>query len=201
MWNGRYREPDYLYGTEPNDFLAGQIDRFAPDARILSVAEGEGRNAVFMASRGLRVTAVDSSHVGLVKARRLAARRSVAIHAACLDLGHWPIPPSAWDGIVSIFCHPEPAVRRWLMRGIVDGLRPGGLLLLEAYVPRQLELGTGGPPRAELMLDEATLRDELSGLEFLRLEEVEREIREGRGHHGRSAVVQVVARKPRGQSG
>lgn len=197
MWNGRYREPGYFYGTAPNDFLAAEAHRLPRGARVLSVAEGEGRNAVFLAERGVVVTAVDSSRVGLTKARHLAAERRVSLATVCADLGEWAVPPARWDGIVSIFCHPEPEIRRRLARGIVKGLTPGGLLLLEAYTPRQLEHGTGGPPRAELMLDAETLRHEFEGLEFLRLEEIEREVCEGRGHHGLSAVVQAIARRPR----
>ena len=196
MWNRRYGDSDYFYGTEPNDFLAAEIGRLDGRHRVLSVAEGEGRNAVFMAARGLSVTAVDSSRTGLAKARRLAAERGVALAAICADLGAWVIPAGRWDGIVSIFCHPEPAIRERLHRGVVAGLRPGGLLLLEAYVPRQLEFGTGGPPRVELMVDAGILRRELDGLEFLRVQELEREIHEGRGHAGPSAVVQLIARKP-----
>ena len=198
MWNRRYGEPDYFYGTSPNDFLAAEAERFAPGATILSVAEGEGRNAVFMAHLGMEVTAVDSSRVGLTKARRLAIEHDVQFEAICADLGDWEIPPGRWDGIVSIFCHPEPPIRSRLHRGIVEGLRPGGLLLLEAYIPKQLDFGTGGPPRVELMVDGEILRRELDGLEFLRVEEVEREIHEGRGHAGHSAVVQLIARKPAG---
>ena len=196
MWNGRYGDSDYFYGTEPNDFLAAEAGRFDRGARVLSVAEGEGRNAVFMAARGLDVTAVDSSHAGLAKADRLARERGVTLRTLCADFGDWTIPRNAWDGIVSIFCHPEPEIRARLHRGIVAGLRPGGLLLLEAYVPRQLELGTGGPPVLELMMDLQTLRAELAGLDLAHAVETEREIQEGQFHHGVGAVVQILARKP-----
>jgi SAM-dependent methyltransferase len=195
MWDERYRGPDYAYGTEPNDFLVATADQL-PAGRVLCLGEGEGRNAVWLAGRGLEVTAVDASGVGLEKARRLAAERGVAVDTVHADLATFTLEPGAWDAVVSIFCHLPPALRADVHRRAVAGLRPGGVLLLEAYTPRQLDLGTGGPPVAELMMDADTLRAELAGLDFLHLEELERDIREGAFHAGVGAVVQVLGRKP-----
>jgi SAM-dependent methyltransferase len=196
-WDLRYAGDTYKYGREPNDFLremSGQI----PPGPVLSLAEGEGRNAVFLAGLGHRVTGVDGSAVAVNKAQRLAADRGVGdrvdfVHA---DLADFPIEPSAWAGVVSIFAHLPPPVRRTVHRRLVDGLRPGGVLILEAYTPDQLAHGTGGPPTADLMMDLETLRDELAGLVLEVGREVEREVREGTLHQGKSAVVQVVGRKP-----
>lgn len=195
MWDQRYSESDYAFGTEPNDFVRAMADRL-PAGRLLSLGEGEGRNAVWLAEQGFRVTAVDSSAVGLDKARRLASERGVRIDTRHADLADFPIEPGGWDVVVSIFCHLPPPLRRRVHRQVVSGLRPGGALLLEAYTPRQLIFGTGGPPVVELMMDLVSLRGELAGLEFLHAQELDREVREGRYHTGRGAVVQVLGRKP-----
>jgi 2-polyprenyl-3-methyl-5-hydroxy-6-metoxy-1,4-benzoquinol methylase len=195
MWDERYSGETYAYGTEPNGFLVDMAAHL-PSGRILCVGEGEGRNAVWLAQRGYHVTAVDASAVGLAKAQRLAASRGVTITTECADLAVFGIEPGTWDGIVSIFCHLPPDLRADLHRRCVAGLRPGGVMVLEAYTPRQLAHATGGPPTAALMMDSATLRVELAGLELVHLMEDERDIREGAFHNGVGAVVQVMGRKP-----
>ena len=195
MWDQRYSGEAYAYGTEPNEFLVAMAPRL-PLGRVLCLGEGEGRNGVWLASQGHDVTAADASRVGLEKAERLAVERGVTITTVHRDLADYDIAPRSWDGIVSVFCHLPPALRADVHRRCVAGLRCGGVMLLEAYTPRQLVHGTGGPPVAELMMDEETLRAELAGLEFLHLQECEREIHEGAFHNGLGAVVQVVGRKP-----
>jgi SAM-dependent methyltransferase len=195
MWDQRYSGATYAYGTEPNEFLVAMAPRLRT-GRVLCLGEGEGRNAVWLAGQGHDVTAVDASGVGLQKARRLAAERGVKITTVHSDLAAFHIEQGSWDGIVSIFCHLSPALRAEVHRRCVGGLRSGGVLLLEAYTPRQVAHGTGGPPTAELMMDTETLRTELAGLQFLDLRECEREIHEGAFHNGLGAVVQMVGRKP-----
>lgn len=194
-WDERYAVEDYVYGTEPNAFLAEAVRGLAP-GRALCLAEGEGRNAVFLASLGHQVLATDASAVGLTKAERLAERRGVALETRVSDLALFQIEPESWDLVVSIFCHVPPALRQDLHRRVVAGIKPGGRLILEAYTPRQLELATGGPPTAALMMRLVDLREELAGLEFVHAAETEREIHEGRLHVGLGAVVQVVGVKP-----
>ena len=195
MWDQRYNTPEYIYGKTPNDFLVEMIDRL-PKGEVLSLAEGEGRNGVYLAQQGCRVTGVDSSAIALQKARNLAAERGVQLNTLHRNLSELEIEPAAWDAVVSIFCHLPAPLRASLHRQVVQGLRPGGCLLLEAYTPRQLEFRTGGPPTIELMMDLKTLRQELKGLNLEHAREVERDIREGSYHNGRSAVVQILARKP-----
>jgi SAM-dependent methyltransferase len=195
MWNERYGSPGYAYGTEPNDFLASVASRIPP-GRVLSIADGEGRNGVFLATLGHEVTSVDASSVGLAKAQRLAATRGVHITTVVADLADYAIAPDSWEGIVSIFCHLPPALRQRVHRQVVRGLSPGGLFVLEAYSVRQLLHGTGGPASAELLPTLGALRTELAGLELLHAVEIEREIHEGVHHDGLSAVVQVIARRP-----
>ena len=195
MWDQRYNTPEYIYGKTPNDFLVEMIDRL-PKGEVLSLAEGEGRNGVYLAQQGCRVTGVDSSAVALQKAQNLATERGVQLTTLHRNLSELEIEPAAWDAVVSIFCHLPAPLRASLHRQVVQGLRPGGCLLLEAYTPRQLEFRTGGPPTIELMMDLKTLRQELEGLNLEHAREVERDIREGSYHNGRSAVVQILARKP-----
>lgn len=196
QWDARFSAEGYAYGTQPNDFLAEHAPLLPPGSRVLSLAEGEGRNGVFLASLGHRVTGVDASGVGLEKARRLAAERHVTLETVVSDLADYRIEPGAWDAVVSIFCHLPQPLRRSVYRGAVEGLRPGGLVLLEAYTPAQLTHRTGGPPVPELLYTADSLREDFAGLELLVLRELERDVVEGRLHTGRAAVVQLVGRKP-----
>ncbi|QDU58405.1 SAM-dependent methyltransferase [Aeoliella mucimassa] len=194
MWDERFDTPEYAYGKQPNDFLAARYQAI-PLGRVLSLAEGEGRNAVFLASQGYQVTAVDSSSVGLAKARELAAERQVTIETAVADLATYDLGENQWDGIVSIF-FPLPAEMRTDMHHrIVRSLKPGGVYLVEAYTPEQLKHGTGGGPSADNKLTKQLLEADLAGLTFDHLEELEREVIEGTYHTGLAAVVQAVARK------
>ena len=195
MWDQRYSSSEYIYGKSPNDFLASVIDRL-PRGRILSLAEGEGRNAVYLAEQGCNVEAVDSSSVGLDKAQKFAAERGVAITTTVADLSQLAIEPASWDAIVSIFCHLPRPLRARVHKAVVRGLKPGGIFVLEAYTPKQLEYGTGGPPTVKLMMSLKELRRELDGLVFEHAVELTRHIDEGKYHSGRGAVVQVLARKP-----
>jgi SAM-dependent methyltransferase len=195
MWEERYAAETYVYGTEPNDFLRANIDAL-PSGTVLCVADGEGRNGVFVASTGRAVTSIDLTASGVDKTRRLAEAQGVTVSAVQADLSVHDIGVDTWDGVVSIFAHMPPPVRRDLHRRIVASLRPGGVLLLEAYTPDQIGRGTGGPPLAEMTMTLAGLRDELAGLEFVHGVEMLREVHEGPGHTGLGAVVQVIARKP-----
>jgi 2-polyprenyl-3-methyl-5-hydroxy-6-metoxy-1,4-benzoquinol methylase len=192
MWDERYSSDHYLYGTEPNQFLQQNVSRLE-GKKILCLAEGEGRNAVWLARQGYQVSAVDASAVGQQKALKLAQQHKVGLHYEVRDLACFDLGVEQWDGIVSIFCHLPPALRKSVHQRIVHALKPGGVLLLEAYTPRQLQLGTGGPQDAAMMMDAATLEAELPGLRFDHLAEVKRNIVEGTGHTGCGAVVQVIA--------
>ena len=191
FWDARYGEPGFTYGTSPNEFLVAAAG-YIPRGRVLCLAEGEGRNAVYLAGLGYEVTAVDSSSVGMKKAALLADSRNVAIEAVVADLAEYEIEPNHWDGIVAIFAHLPPALRARVHRAAVKGLRPGGAFVLEAYTPRQLKLGTGGPQSLELLMSLESLRDELRGLDLVVARETEREVNEGQFHRGPGAVVQVV---------
>ena len=196
FWNPRFAGEQYAYGSAPNDFLKAQAGRLAAGSRVLSLGEGEGRNAIHLASLGHDVTAVDAAHTGLIKLLQRAARESLTVTATLADLADYAIPPAHWHAIVSIFCHLPPALRRTVLRDCVSGLAPGGLFILEGYTPRQLGFGTGGPKDVALLLEPDDIRAELDGLELLHFAEVQREVVEGSLHTGMAAVLQVVARKP-----
>lgn len=195
FWNERYATPEHFYGTEPNSFLASVAAQIPPGP-VLCIAEGEGRNAVFLATLGHAVTAVDQSAVGLAKARDLADVRGVALTTVVADLAGYPIDLGAWSGIVSIFAHLPQPLRRNLHADAVRGLAPGGVFVLEAYTPAQLAFGTGGPKDPALLMRLEDLRHELAGLALVVAQETERDVREGTGHTGRASVVQVLGRKP-----
>lgn len=195
MWDDRYRSDEYVFGTAPNDFLAAVATRL-PAGRVLSLGEGEGRNAVYLAELGFQVLAVDSSAVGLAKAQRLAKSRGVTIETQVADLADYDIQPGSWDVIISFFCHAPSVVRKPLHRKVVRGLCADGVFVLEAYTPAQLELKTGGPPTKDQMMSLISLQEELAGLDFIHGIEIVRNVVEGRQHTGQGAVVQVLARKP-----
>jgi SAM-dependent methyltransferase len=193
-WDARYTEEGWAFGTDPNDFLREQAGQL-PAGRILCLAEGQGRNAVWLAQRGHDVTAVDQSAVGLRDANRLAAERGVAIATVRADLDDYAIEPGSWQGIVSIYAHVDGALRARVHAGVERGLTPGGVFVLEAYRPEQIGRGTGGPSDDNRMVNLERLRRELPSLEFLVAREVEREVLEGHRHRGMSSVVQLVARR------
>lgn len=196
FWDERFAGEEYRYGTEPNDFLRAQAAAIPAGGPVLSLGEGEGRNAVHLAGLGFAVTALDASPVGLDKTRRLAARRGVTVETLLADLDDYRFAPGHWDGIVNIYCHLPPALRRRVHARIVAALRPGGVLILEGFTPQQLRFHSGGPRDPAMLWRPEELRKELAGLDFPILREVEREISEGSGHGGRAAVVQMLARKP-----
>jgi SAM-dependent methyltransferase len=194
FWDKVFSEDGFAYGLEPNGFLA-ESAHLLPDGPILCVASGEGRNAVYLALQGREVHGVDASRVGVAKTRQLAVERGVRVQAVVADLAQHDLGQERWAGIVSIFGHLPAPLRTQVHAGMVRALRPGGVLLMEAYTPRQLHHGTGGPPVEEMLYEPAMLREELAGLELDRCEERVREVREGKLHSGLASVVQVIGVK------
>lgn len=194
MWDKRYGGENFAYGTAPNDFIREQAGQL-PVGDTLSLGEGEGRNAVFLAGLGHRVSALDGSKVGLAKAQAFAAKNGVEIETIHTDLAVYELEENRWDVIVSVFCHLPPDLRKKVHGQIAAALRPGGCLILEAYTPQQLAYKTGGPPNAAMMMDIESLRAELGALDFEVAQELVREIHEGAHHNGTGATVQLIARK------
>jgi SAM-dependent methyltransferase len=198
FWNGLYREEGYRYGTEPNAFLVEATAPATGDSphQALCVGAGEGRNAVWLAGQGYDVTALDISEAGLAKAEAMAAKAGVSIRTVAADFADFDFGNDRWDLIAAIFAHQPAPMSDRLHRRFLRALAPGGRLILEAYTPRQLEYGTGGPGRTAFLIEPEILREQLEGLRIDLLEETVRDIREGTGHRGKGAVVRCVAVKP-----
>ncbi len=197
MWDERYDQDEYLFGTEPAAFLVDQRHHLRPGLRALAVADGEGRNSVYMAAQGVEVTAMDASRVGVAKARRLAAERGVEVDFRIADILDWEWTPDAHDLVVAIFIQfLNPDDRAIVFAGMQQTLRPGGTLLVHGYRPEQIGYGTGGPPFAENMYTEELLAASFSDLTIERLASYDIDIDEGAGHLGMSALIDLVATKP-----
>lgn len=194
MWEERYSAEEYAYGKQANDFLVQQVGRL-PKGRVLCLAEGEGRNAVFLAQQGFEVVAVDSSTAGMKKAQDLAKESGVSIETVVADLANFTIAPDKFDAVVSIFCHLPVELRQKVHQQVVNSLKPGGIFLLEAYTPDQLKFKSGGPPVAELTMQLKDLLEETRGLDVIFSDELEREVFEGLYHTGLGSVVQLISRK------
>lgn len=198
MWDKRYSEEGFAYGAAPNDFLKSEYFRIPKGGRVLCLAEGEGRNAVFLAKQGYSVTAVDQSSIGLQKAESLAIEHGVEVSTIVANLNDYDLGNEVWDGIISIAAHVPPLLRQDLHDQVVNSLKRNGVFILEAFTEEHIEMnGVGGPPpsQKELFMSLEKLKAELEGLEFIIGREVERHISEGKYHQGESAVVQIVASK------
>jgi len=197
-WDMRYDRKDYLFGTEPAGFLQREAMRLSSGDRVLCVAEGEGRNSVFLAARGLDVTAFDPSRVALAKAARLAEARGTEVDFRHADAESWDWQTDAYDAVVAIFIQfAGPALRDRLFAGMARTLKPGGLLLLHGYAPRQVGYGTGGPPCAQNMYELPMLHEAFAGFTVLLADDYDAKVDEGDGHSGLSALIDFVAQKPR----
>jgi SAM-dependent methyltransferase len=197
FWDARYATADYIFGTAPNVFLASQAGRIRPGVRALAIADGEGRNGVWLAERGLAVHSVDVSPVALDKARRLAAERGVEVEFEQADVLDWTWPDAAYDLVVAIFIQfAPPPGRDRIIAGIRRTLKPGGLLILQGYTPKQIEFATGGPSNPANLYTPELLRGWFGDWDILHLVEHESFISEGTHHHGQSALIDLVARKP-----
>ena len=195
-WEQRFSVGEYLFGERPNAYLASKVDLLARGARVLSIADGEGRNSVWLAERGLRVDAFDFSPTAVAKARRLAGLRGVHVEFSVAELFAWNWAPSAYDVVAAIFIQfVTPSERERLFPLIRQTLKPGGLLILQGYRPEQLQYGTGGPPKADHLYTEAMIRDLLPGMDILELRCYDEHVAEGKGHAGMSALMGVTARK------
>lgn len=195
-WQSRFSVENYVFGEAPNAFLASKKDLLPRGGRALAVADGEGRNGVWLAEQGLDVLSLDFSPVAQAKAKALAARRGVSLEFEIADAHDWAYPENAFDAVVEIFTQfssPEQRPRKWA--GMKRTLKPGGLLLIEGYAPKQLDFGTGGPRAVQNLYTRKMLEAEFSGFSRIGITEAEREIAEGDGHSGMSALIDLVGWK------
>jgi SAM-dependent methyltransferase len=196
-WNGRFANDSYTFGTHPAAFLVDNAHYLAPGSRVLVPADGEGRNSVFLAELGHRVVATDIAEKGLVKARKLAATRGANVEFRHLDLQGWQWPEAEFDAVVAIFIQfAAPAFRDEIFAGMKRAVRPGGVILLHGYSPKQLDYRTGGPSVIEQLYTEDLLRTAFADCDLVRIETYERDLDEGEGHRGRSAIIDLIARRP-----
>ena len=196
-WQTRYATADYAFGKAPNYFLAACKPLLPKAGKALAVADGEGRNGVWLAEQGLEVTSIDFSPAAQNKARALAAERHVAVTFIEADMHTWPYPEAAFDVVVDIFTQiSTPAERAVKWAGMRRALKPGGLLILQGYTPKQLDYGTGGPKARENLYTRAMLDQAFGDFRELQIVEEEREMHEGASHAGMSAVIGLTARKP-----
>ena len=195
-WNGRFAGDEYLFGTEPNAWLKAHAGVWPPGGRVLCVADGEGRNSVWLARQGFVVDAFDIAEAGVAKARRLAQQQGVAVNYAVADCESYAWPQGTCDGVAAIFIQfADPAQRERLFARMVASLKPGGTLVLQGYTPKQLEYRTGGPPYASHLYTSAMLREAFAALQIALLREYEADVAEGSGHCGHSVLIGLVARR------
>jgi cyclopropane fatty-acyl-phospholipid synthase-like methyltransferase len=196
-WNARFAGPEFHFGRAPNAFITREAVRLARGQSVLCVADGEGRNGVFLAARGLEVTAFDIAANGVAKARALAAEQGVCIDVREADIRDWDWDARTYDAVVAIFIQfLTPAERPEVFRGMQRAVAPGGLMLLEGYRPEQVGFGTGGPRNTGHLYTREWLEAIFHGWTTLRLDAYDAEISEGQGHAGISALIDLVARKP-----
>jgi cyclopropane fatty-acyl-phospholipid synthase-like methyltransferase len=194
-WESRFGAPDYIFGKEPNAFLQAQAHRLRAGGKALSVADGEGRNGVWLAEQGLDVLSIDYSPAALAKARALAAERGVALRTEVTDVFTWRWPRESFDVIAAIFIFAPPAQRPAFFAKLKGALKGGGVLLMQGYRPEQLKYRTGGPPDAERLLSRAILQEGFGDMAELDIREHDSVINEGSAHVGMSALIDLVGRK------
>ncbi len=196
-WEGRYGAPDYIFGQAPNYFIASCKPLLPKSGAALAVADGEGRNGVWLAEQGLDTLSIDFSPTGQQKAMALAKARGVSLRFELADVHDWAYPAEAFDVVAEIFTQfSEPKDRRKKWDGMKRALKAGGLLIIQGYTPKQLEFGTGGPKFLDHLYTRELLENEFAGWNDMRIVEEELEMHEGPAHSGMSAVINFTARKP-----
>jgi SAM-dependent methyltransferase len=198
FWNQRFDKQEFIFGKEPNEYLVEQSSHYLkPNSSVLCIADGEGRNGVWLAKQGMRVTGFDVSDIAIAKANQLAADNEVNIQYSLCDTDGFDWQANTYDTVVGIFIQfADPVLRSRIFAAMADALNPGGLILLQGYRPEQIAYGTGGPKLVENLYSEAMLRSAFAELEILDLAVHDSVIREGDGHDGMSALIDLVARKP-----
>ena len=198
-WDARFSSDEYIFGTEPNVWLAQHADLFKPGMRVLAVADGEGRNSVWMAKQGLQVDAFDISPVGIEKAKKLARQQCVEVNFSIHGVEDYPWSTGDYDAVVAIFIQfADPETRSTLFKRMKSALKPDGVILLQGYTPKQLDYKTGGPPNLSHLYTEDLLQNAFGDLDISELLAYEQVLTEGTQHHGQSALIGMVARKPFG---
>ncbi|MDH5228848.1 MAG: class I SAM-dependent methyltransferase [Gammaproteobacteria bacterium] len=195
FWNERYSEDGLAYGETPNEYLKQELARFSNLKNVLVVGDGEGRNGVWLAEQGLDVTTVDYSQAGVDRAQALAKKRQVKMASLCEDMSQWQWPQNQFDAVVSIYVHFPPDLRAQIHHYMLQALKPGGFIFMEAFNKNQLNYKSGGPPVEPMLFSEAILRQDFAEADIEFIEESVQKLDEGKYHVGDGAVVRMIARR------
>jgi SAM-dependent methyltransferase len=198
FWNERFNKAEFIFGTEPNQYLLEKASQYLkPNQRVLSIADGEGRNGVWLAKQGMQVVAFDASDVALAKAKQFAKENQVELEYIFSDVDSFAWHTNAYDTVIGIFIQfADPAMRERIFQKTYEALKLGGIFILQGYTPKQLEYKTGGPSLIEHLYTEELIRDLAKDFNILELQSYERELSEGPRHTGMSALLGLVAQKP-----
>lgn len=197
FWNTRYDKPEFIFGKEPNEYLVEQSEQhLKPGNTVLCIADGEGRNGVWLAKQGMKVTGFDVSDIALAKAKQFAQENQVSIHYSLFDVDGYDWQPHQYDAVVGIFIQfADPQMRSRIFQQVRQTLKPGGIFILQGYTPKQLEYKTGGPSLIEHLYTEEMIRDLSHGFDILDLRCYEKELSEGPRHTGISALLGLAAKR------
>ena len=195
MWDERFSQAEPVYGHQPNSYLRAQVAWLKPGMKIFVPGDGYGRNGIWLARQGFRVYTVDLSPISVERAQKASRDAGVDMTIECADLSTWNWPVAQFDAVACVFPHLPPEVRASVHRNVLEALKPGGLLIFEAFTPGQLRHSSGGPKQVELLYTADILRQDFHAAEALELEEAEIQLDEGRMHRGPAAVVRAVFRK------
>lgn len=198
MWNERFSKQEYVYGTEPNQFLVSAFEKLSLSGEVLAIAEGEGRNAVYLASKGLDVTAWDYAASGLEKTKRLAQSKNIHVTTELVDLNHADYKQNKWDGVVCVFGHFPDDLKNKTLQGVKETIMPGGYFVTEVYSVYQIPYKSGGPKDEELLYRPEDFLGNFSDWRIIHFFMGEVVRNEGELHKGLSHVIQFIAQKPQG---
>lgn len=194
-WHKRFHSEDYYYGEEANVFIQQQAFRLEACQKVIAFAEGEGRNAVFLAQRGHNVTAIDYAESGLLKTKKLAQKHAVHVHTKKVDLLADHVPHEEYDAAIMVFGHFHKDAQKMILTKLKNAVKPGGMIMLEVYSKEQLHYGTGGPPDLDMLYDPTDILAWFEGHKVIHFFYGEQERVEGKAHTGVAHVIQLVARK------
>ena len=197
FWNQRFNKEEFIFGKEPNEYLALQTRKYLkPNNKVLCIADGEGRNGVWLAKQGLQVVSFDASDIALSKAKQLAKDNQVEVEYSFSDTDSFTWQENTYDAVIAIFIQfADPPMRARIFKQAHQALKPDGILILQGYTPKQLEYKTGGPSLIEHLYTEQMIRDLVQEFQILDLRCYEQELNEGARHAGMSALLGLVAKK------
>jgi 2-polyprenyl-3-methyl-5-hydroxy-6-metoxy-1,4-benzoquinol methylase len=198
FWNERFDKEEFIFGKEPNVYLVEKANEYLkPAYQVLCIADGEGRNGVWLAKQGMKVTGFDASDIALAKANQFAKDNQVEVKYSFSDTDSFAWHANTYDAVIGIFIQfADPAMRERIFQKTYEALKPGGIFILQGYTPKQLEYKTGGPSLIEHLYTEELIRNLAKDFHILELKSYEQELSEGPRHTGMSAILGLVAQKP-----